>query len=46
MLRRTKDQVNIDLPPKLFRDADVPLSPEQAEAYRWPKTKASSTCAR
>jgi SNF2 family DNA or RNA helicase len=34
VLRRTKNQVNIDLPPKLFRDADVLLSPEQAEAYR------------
>jgi SNF2 family DNA or RNA helicase len=34
VLRRTKNQVNIDLPPKMFRDADVVLSPEQAEAYR------------
>jgi SNF2 family DNA or RNA helicase len=34
VLRRTKDQVNIDLPPKMFRDADVELSPEQAESYR------------
>lgn len=34
VLRRTKDQVSIDLPPKLFRDADVALSPEQAESYR------------
>lgn len=34
VLRRTKDQVSIDLPPKLFRDADVVLSPEQAESYR------------
>ena len=34
VLRRTKDQVLIDLPPKLFRDADVELSPEQVESYR------------
>jgi SNF2 family DNA or RNA helicase len=34
VLRRTKDQVNIDLPPKMFRDADVWLSPEQTESYR------------
>jgi SNF2 family DNA or RNA helicase len=34
VLRRTKNQVNIDLPPKLFRDADVVLTPEQADSYR------------
>jgi len=34
VLRRTKDKVLADLPPKLFRDADVELSPEQAESYR------------
>jgi SNF2 family DNA or RNA helicase len=34
VLRRTKEQVLSDLPPKLFRDADVELSPEQAESYR------------
>jgi SNF2 family DNA or RNA helicase len=34
VLRRTKDQVLTDLPPKLFRDAEVELTPEQAEAYR------------
>ncbi len=34
MLRRTKDQVLADLPPKLFRDADVELTPEQRESYR------------
>jgi SNF2 family DNA or RNA helicase len=34
VLRRTKDQANIDLPPKMFRDADLMLSPEQAESYR------------
>ena len=34
VLRRTKDQVLTDLPPKMWRDADVALSPEQAESYR------------
>jgi SNF2 family DNA or RNA helicase len=34
VLRRTKDQVLTDLPPKLFRDAELELTPEQAEAYR------------
>lgn len=34
VLRRTKDQVSIDLPPKLIRDADVALTPEQIESYR------------
>jgi SNF2 family DNA or RNA helicase len=34
VLRRTKDAVLSDLPPKLFRDADVELTPEQAESYR------------
>ena len=34
MLRRTKDQVLTDLPPKLFRDAEVELTPEQAESYQ------------
>jgi SNF2 family DNA or RNA helicase len=34
VLRRTKDEVLTDLPPKLFRDADVALSREQAESYR------------
>jgi SNF2 family DNA or RNA helicase len=34
VLRRTKDQVLSDLPPKIFRDADVILAPEQAESYR------------
>jgi SNF2 family DNA or RNA helicase len=34
VLRRTKDVVLSDLPPKLFRDADVELTPEQAESYR------------
>ena len=34
VLRRTKDNVLIDLPPKMFRDAELDLSPEQQEAYR------------
>ena len=34
VLRRTKDQVLSDLPPRLFRDADIELTPEQAESYR------------
>jgi SNF2 family DNA or RNA helicase len=34
VLRRTKDAVLSDLPPKLFRDALVELTPEQAESYR------------
>ena len=34
VLRRTKDKVLSDLPPKLFRDADVDLTPEQRETYR------------
>ncbi len=34
ILRRTKDKVLSDLPPKIFRDADVDLSPEQRESYR------------
>jgi SNF2 family DNA or RNA helicase len=39
VLRRTKDQVSIDLPPKLFRDADIVLSPEQVESYRLAEDK-------
>jgi SNF2 family DNA or RNA helicase len=34
VLRRTKDQVLSDLPPKLFRDAELELTPEQWESYR------------
>jgi SNF2 family DNA or RNA helicase len=34
VLRRTKDQVLKDLPPKLFRDAELELSPEQHASYR------------
>jgi SNF2 family DNA or RNA helicase len=34
VLRRTKDQVLTELPPKMFRDAEVELTSEQADAYR------------
>jgi SNF2 family DNA or RNA helicase len=34
ILRRTKDMVLTDLPPKLFRDAELDLSREQWESYR------------
>ena len=33
VLRRTKDQVLTDLPPKLFRDAEVTLTAEQRRSY-------------
>ncbi len=34
VLRRTKDQVLRDLPPKLLHDDRLELSPEQRESYR------------
>jgi len=34
VLRRTKDQVLSDLPPKLFREAELELTPQQQESYR------------
>lgn len=34
ILRRTKDKVLTELPPKMFRDAAIELSPEQRETYR------------
>lgn len=34
VLRRTKDRVLAELPPKMFRDADVSLTSEQRETYR------------
>ena len=34
VLRRCKDQVLTDLPPKLFRDAQIDLSPEQRATYQ------------
>ncbi len=33
-LRRTKDKVLTDMPPRLFRDAEIDLSPEQTDTYR------------
>jgi len=33
ILRRTKEQVLADMPPKLFRDAELDLSPEQRATY-------------
>jgi len=34
ILRRTKDMVLTDLPPKLFRDAELELTPEQWASYK------------
>jgi len=34
VLRRTKDQVLADLPPRLIRDAELELTPQQQESYR------------
>lgn len=34
ILRRTKDKVLTDMPPKLYRDAEVDLTPEQFETYQ------------
>ncbi len=34
VIRRTKDQVLLDLPPKLIRDAELELTPDQRESYR------------
>jgi len=34
VLRRTKDKVLTDLPPKMYRDAHIELTPEQRESYR------------
>jgi SNF2 family DNA or RNA helicase len=34
VIRRTKDQVLQDMPPKLFRDAELDLTPEQRQSYR------------
>jgi len=33
ILRRTKDMVLTDLPPKMFRDAELDLTPEQRSSY-------------
>jgi SNF2 family DNA or RNA helicase len=34
ILRRTKDKVLTEMPPKLFRDAELDLTPEQLATYR------------
>ncbi|MGO9113619.1 MAG: DEAD/DEAH box helicase [Thermoguttaceae bacterium] len=34
VLRRTKEQVLSEMPPKMFRDAELELTPEQRETYR------------
>jgi SNF2 family DNA or RNA helicase len=34
VLRRTKDKVLTDMPPKLFREADLDLTPEQRASYK------------
>ena len=34
VLRRTKDKVLTELPPKLFRDAELELTPEQRHTYQ------------
>jgi SNF2 family DNA or RNA helicase len=34
ILRRTKDKVLTEMPPKLYRDAEVELTPEQWETYK------------
>jgi SNF2 family DNA or RNA helicase len=34
VLRRTKDKVLTDMPPKMYRDAHIELTPEQRESYR------------
>jgi len=34
ILRRTKDKVLTDLPPKMYRDAELDLTPEQWSAYK------------
>jgi len=39
VLRRTKDQVLTDLPPKLFRDAEMELTSQQLESYELAERK-------
>ncbi|QDU27509.1 ATP-dependent helicase HepA [Anatilimnocola aggregata] len=34
IIRRTKDMVLTDMPPKMFRDADIDLTPEQWATYK------------
>jgi SNF2 family DNA or RNA helicase len=38
ILRRTKDMVLSDLPPKMFRDAELDLTPEQRSTYETAET--------
>jgi SNF2 family DNA or RNA helicase len=39
ILRRTKDMVLTDMPPKMFRDAELDLSPEQRATYERAETE-------
>lgn len=39
LLRRTKDMVLDDMPPKLYRDAELELTPEQWETYEKAETE-------
>jgi len=39
VLRRTKEHVLTDLPPRLFRDAEMELTPQQRESYRLAEDK-------
>jgi len=39
LLRRTKDMVLHDMPPKLYRDAELELTPEQWETYEKAETE-------
>ena len=34
IIRRTKDKVLTDMPPKMFRDVEIELTPHQRESYR------------
>ena len=38
IIRRTKDLVMTDMPPRLYRDAELHLSPAQQEAYEFAET--------
>ncbi|HEV3137686.1 MAG TPA: DEAD/DEAH box helicase [Pirellulales bacterium] len=39
VLRRTKDKVLTELPPKMFRDADIELCAQQRESYQLAETE-------
>ena len=44
ILRRTKDDVLTDMPPKIIRDADAGTDARpSARPTTWPRTRASST---